>query len=86
MSDEQIENQINNSERPPEVDLESLKLLYDYYAVTHQVLTQKCTFHVEEFDFIGKVVKFHESQMLELRSRIVALEPKKEELDGSSKE
>lgn len=66
------------------VDKEQLALLHDIYAVTHQVLTQKCMFHAEEFEFIGKVVAFHKENMLQIRKKLEELEPKKEVNDGEA--
>jgi len=66
--------------------LEDLKLIHDIYAVTHQVLTQKATFHHEEFEFIGKMVEFYKQQIATLRTQIEELEEKakEEEQDGKN--
>lgn len=68
-------SEIEHQQEIPNTD--NLKLLHDIYAVTHQILTQKCTFHAEEFEFVGKVVEFHKNQMLTIRKQI-------EELEGSA--
>lgn len=56
------------------VSLEDLKLIHDIYAVTHQILTQKCMFHAEEFEFVGKTVEFYKKQIATVREQIEKLE------------
>ena len=59
---------------------DELKKLHDIYAVTHQVLTQKATFHHEEFEFIDTMVKFYQEQIKKLREEIQEMEKLEEEL------
>jgi hypothetical protein len=56
------------------ISIDELKKLHDIYAVTHQVLTQKATFHHEEFEFIDTMVKFYKEQIVKLKEEILEKE------------
>lgn len=62
-----------------EVDTQKLKKLHDIYAVTHQVLTQKCTFYSEEFEFTLEMINFYKAQIKIIRDEIELREPKNAE-------
>lgn len=60
------------ADKLPKID--ELKLIHDIYAVTHQILTQKCTFHHEEFDFVKTTIEFYKQQLASVREQIEKLE------------
>lgn len=59
-------------------ELEQLKLAHDYYVTALQILTQRTQFYAEEFEAVGNLVKFFQTMAKELKSKIEAIEPKKE--------